>query len=81
MSDSAREAKTAGFPKDLGVKCKIRVGPVANAEYCEYMCWLSEWYVGRSPVWKSKPTHMLQVRATDKCISMALGTGISDMVD
>ena len=81
MSDSAKDAKAAGFPKDIGIKCRMRVGLVANAEFCEYSCWLSEWYVGRSPVWKSKPTHMLQVRATDKCISMALGTGISDPVD
>jgi len=31
-------------------------------------------------VWKAKPTHMLQTRAAEKAISMALGTGASDMV-
>ena len=81
MNEQAKGAKNAGFPKDIGIKCRMRVGPVANQEFAEYSCWLSEWYVSRSPVWQAKPTHMMQVRATDKCISMALGTGISDMVD
>lgn len=72
------ELKKAGFTKDIGIKCQIRVGDPKNAEHSEYIAWLSEWYVARSPVWQAKPTHMLQTRACEKAISMALGTGASD---
>ena len=79
--DTAEAAKKMGFAKDLGIRCKMRVGPIENKEFCEYLCWLSEWLQPKSPVWVSKPTHMLQTRATEKCISLALGTGASEAVD
>ena len=60
MSENATAAKNAGFAKDVGAKCKIRVGPIANQEYSEYSCWLSEWYVPKSPVWQSRTMHMIQ---------------------
>jgi hypothetical protein len=78
MSPTAEEVKKSGFNKDVGVKCKIRVGNPEHKEHVEYIAWLSEWYVGRSPVWQAKPLHMLQTRACEKAISMALGTGASD---
>lgn len=80
LSQTATEVKAAGFNKDIGVKCLIRVGDPKYAEHAEYIAWLSEWYVSRSPVWQAKPLHMLQTRACEKAISMALGTGASDML-
>jgi hypothetical protein len=80
ITDSVTELKKVGYTKDIGVKCMIRVGDPAHNEHSEYIAWLSEWYVARSPVWQAKPTHMLQTRAAEKAISMALGTGASDMV-
>lgn len=83
-SDLARETenvgalKAAGFKKDIGVKCQIRVGDPSLKEHSEYIAWLSEWYVPRSPVWQAKPLHMLQTRSCEKAISLALGTGASD---
>jgi hypothetical protein len=74
------ELKKIGFNKDVGIKCIIRVGDPKHNETAEYIAWLSEWFVPRSPVWQAKPTHMLQTRACEKCISMALGTGSSDMI-
>ena len=79
-TESTDALQKLGFNKDVGVKCSIRVGDPKNQEYSEYIAWLSEWFVERSPVWKAKPTHMLQTRAAEKAISMALGTGASDMV-
>lgn len=76
-----KELQAQGFTKDVGVKCKIRVGDPKNQEYSEYICWLSEWAVPRSPVWAAKPMHMLQTRATEKAISLTLGTGASSPVD
>lgn len=81
MTETADDAKKAGFTKDIGFKCSIRVGDPKNAETCDYTAWLSEWYVGRSPVWKAKPEHMLQTRATEKAISLAMGTGASSIPD
>jgi hypothetical protein len=78
VSETATAVKAAGFTRDVGIKCKIRVGDPKHQEYTEYIAWLSEWYVSRSPVWQSKPLHMLQTRACEKAISMALGTGASD---
>jgi hypothetical protein len=78
ITPTVEELKKAGFTKDVGIKCRIRVGDPNHKEEAEYVAWLSEWYVGRSPVWQAKPTHMLQTRAAEKCISMALGTGASD---
>lgn len=77
-TENADNLKKLGFKHDIGVKCAIRVGDPKNQESSEYIAWLSEWYVDRSPVWKAKPTHMLQTRACEKAISMALGTGASD---
>lgn len=77
LNDNAKEAQKQGFPKDVGIKCRIRVGDPKNQEYSEYVAYLSEWFVPRSPVWQQKPTHMLQTRATEKAISLALGTGAS----
>lgn len=81
LSETGAELQKAGYTKDIGYKCSIRVGDPKNAEICDYTAWLSEWYIGRSPVWKSKPDHMLQTRATEKCISLAMGTGASSMPD
>ena len=75
------DLKKQGFVKDIGIKCRIRVGDVKNQEFVEYICWLSEWAVPKSPVWQAKPLHMLQTRATEKAISLAMGTGASDPVD
>lgn len=80
MTESAEAAKKAGFTKDVGIKCLVRVGDPKNGEYAEYSAFISEWYVDRSPVWKQKPMHMLQTRATEKCISLAMGTGASSAV-
>lgn len=78
VTENAEILKKLGFKHDVGVKASIRVGDPKNAEHSEYLAWLSEWFVERSPVWKSKPLHMLQTRACEKAISMALGTGASD---
>lgn len=75
------DLKKQGFTKDIGIKCRIRVGDPKISEFVEYICWLSEWAVPKSPVWQAKPTHMLQTRATEKAISLAMGTGSSDPVD
>lgn len=80
-SNTADECQRAGFPKDTGYKCSIRVGNPEYKECVEYIAWLSEWYVSRSPVWKEKPHHMLQTRATEKAISLAMGTGASSLPD
>ncbi len=77
-NENVEVLKKAGYKKDIGVKCKIRVGDPKHQEHSEYIAWLSEWYVERSPVWKAKPLHMLQTRSCEKAISMALGTGSSD---
>lgn len=70
----------AGDPKkEVGVKCRMSVSGPAGKEFAEYTAWLSEWYVPSSPVWKSKPEHMLQLRAAEKCLSFASGTGSSEM--
>jgi hypothetical protein len=79
-TENADALKKLGYTKDIGVKCSIRVGDPKNQECSEYIAWLSEWFVSRSPVWQAKPTHMLQTRAAEKAISMALGTGASDMI-
>ena len=81
MTETAEEAKKAGFTKDIGMKCKVRVGNPEFKEYAEYTAYLSEWFQPKSPLWKSKPTHMLQTRACEKAISLALGTGASSMPD
>lgn len=79
-SETSEECQKAGFPKDMGYKCTIRVGKPEYKEEVSYTAWLSEWMVSRSPVWKAKASHMLQTRATEKAISLCMGTGASDMV-
>lgn len=79
ITEAGEEAKKAGFSKDVGYKCSVRVGDPKNKEYVDYTAWLNEWYVAASPMWKSKAEHMLQVRAHEKAISMAMGTGASEM--
>lgn len=81
MTDTGEDAKKAGFTKDLGIKCRMRVGDPKHAEHVEYLAWISEWFQPKSPLWKSKPTHMLQIRANEKAVTMCLGTGVSAMPD
>lgn len=78
VTENVTALKGLGFTKDVGVKCSIRVGDPKHQEHAEYIAWLSEWFVPRSPVWQAKPLHMLQTRSCEKAISMALGTGASD---
>jgi len=81
ITEAGADAQKAGFNKDIGVKCTIRVGPVANKETVSYTAWINDWYVSRSPVWKAKPSHMLAIRANEKAVTLALGTGVSAMPD
>lgn len=78
MTQAAEEAKKMGFTSDVGVTCKMRIGPSQNNEHVEFTAYLSEWFVSRSAVWKEKPQWMLSVRSQDKCLVMALGAGVSD---
>jgi hypothetical protein len=48
---------------------------------CEYTAYLKDWQVSSSPVWKAKPEHMLQLRAAEKCLSFATGSGASELPD
>lgn len=59
----------------VAYKCSIQSpqGP------CQYTAYLKDWQVLRSPVWKEKPEHMLQLRAAEKCLSFATGSGASEM--
>lgn len=81
MTPAAEDAKKVGFTKDVGVKCTIRVGDPKLSEHVNFTAWLSEWFVSRSPVWQAKPLHMLTIRANEKAVTLALGTGISAMPD
>lgn len=74
-------SKIAGFVKDIGYKCNIRVGKPEYKEFSQYTAWVSEWYQEKSPVWKLKTEHMLQTRAAEKATTLALGTGASSMPD
>lgn len=67
--------KVAGYADEPGITATIKAG---DSE-CAYTVWLSEWYVGTSPVWKAKPEHMMRVRAYDKVLAFAAGVGVSDM--
>jgi hypothetical protein len=80
LSETGEAVKKIGFPKDIGYRCSMRVGDPAHKEQVSYTAWLSEWYMDRSPVWKSKPEHMLQTRATEKALSLVMGTGASSAV-
>jgi len=81
MTSAGEEAKKLGFQRDIGCKCTMRVGDPKHSEHVVYTAWLSEWLVGSSMVWKEKPTHMLATRATEKAISLVLGTGASSLPD
>ena len=81
MTDTAEEAKKAGFTKDVAIECSMRVGDPRHNERANYTAWLSEWFQPKSPLWKSKPIHMLTTRAQEKCITSVLGTGASTMPD
>lgn len=80
IAEAGEAAKKAGFTKDVGCKCTMRIGDPKLNEHLSFTAWLNEWYVGRSPVWQNKPSHMLCIRANEKCVTLALGTGISAMV-
>lgn len=81
VSEVVQAAKKVSPVNDIGIKCRIRVGPLANKEHAEYTAYLSEWFVPRSPVWQAKPMHMLHVRAQEKALSNAIGTGSSAVPD
>lgn len=81
ITESGEDAKKAGFTKDMGCECVMRVGDPKLQEKITYTAWINDWYVSRSPVWKSKPGHMLSIRANEKAVTLALGTGASAMPD
>ena len=81
ITEQGEEAKKAGFTKDMGCKCTIRVGDPKNNECVNYLAWLNDWFVSRSPVWKAKPNHMLTIRANEKALTLILGTGASAYPD
>lgn len=81
ITTAGEEAKKAGFTKDMGCKCTMRVGDPKNKEAVSYTAWINDWYVSRSPVWKEKPNHMLAIRANEKAVTLALGTGASALPD
>lgn len=69
-----------GLPEDVGYLCEMVVN--GNEKFpASYLAWVSEWAVVYSPVWKAKPEHMCMVRAYEKCLTFASGSGISSMPD
>ena len=60
----------------VAYKCTIQ----APHGKCEYTATLKEWAVAKSPVWREKPDHMLQLRAAEKCLSFATGSGSSELM-
>jgi hypothetical protein len=60
----------------VAYKCTIQspTGPST------YTATLKEWKVGTSPVWRDKAEHMLQLRASEKCLSFAMGLGSSELM-
>jgi len=60
----------------VAYKCTI----VAPHGKCEYTATLKEWRVASSPVWRDRPDHMLQLRAAEKCLSFATGSGSSELM-
>ena len=81
ITESGEDAKKAGFTKDAGCRCTIRVGDIKNGEHVTYTAWINDWFVSRSPVWKARPNHMLTIRANEKAVTLALGTGASALPD
>jgi hypothetical protein len=47
---------------------------------CSYTATLKEWKMPSSPVWRDRPDHMLQLRAAEKCLSFATGSGASELM-
>lgn len=60
----------------VAYKCTI----TAPHGKCEYTATLKEWKVATSPVWRDRPEHMLQLRAAEKCLSFATGSGSSELM-
>lgn len=81
ITEQGEEAKKAGFKQDMGCTCIIRVGKPENKESVSYTAWLNDWYQPKSPVWKTKPSHMLSIRANEKALTLILGTGASQLPD
>lgn len=75
------EARKQGFTKDMGVRCKMRVGDVKNNEHVTYCAWINDWFQPKSPVWRERPGHMLTIRSNEKALTLVLGTGASQMPD
>ncbi len=69
--------KVVGFDEDVGYECSMQAKGFEDR--VTYTAWLSEWYMPRSTVWKDKPEHMLQVRSTEKALSMGSGVGASEL--
>lgn len=71
--------KLHGLPEDVGFECRMVVN--GDSEHpATYTAWISEWSTGGG-VWVAKPEHMCQVRAYEKCLTFASGSGISAMPD
>lgn len=64
-----------GFAEEPGIRCVVKT----TSGDTSYTCWLSEWIVPTSPVWKGKPHHMMQVRAYEKALEFSGGVGVSSM--
>jgi hypothetical protein len=47
---------------------------------CTYTATLKEWRMPNSPVWRDRTDHMLQLRAAEKCLSFATGSGASELM-
>lgn len=61
----------------IAYKCIL---PVGDSEIT-YTARLAEWMMPGNPNWKTRPEHMLQVRALEKAISFATGIGVSENPD
>lgn len=81
VTEAGEAARKAGFARDVGCTCTMRIGPAANKENVVYTAWINDWYVSRSPVWQNKPSHMLAVRANEKALTLVTGIGASAMSD
>jgi hypothetical protein len=60
----------------VAYKCTI----VAPKGPCTYIATLKEWKMPSSPVWRDRQEHMLQLRAAEKCLSFATGSGVSELM-
>lgn len=82
QKNTIKPTKFASLTEEPGIQCTMKIF-LANGypEEATYIAWISEWMMDKSPVWSSKPMHMLQVRALEKCISLSSGAGASEMPD